>query len=287
MKIRQIFGGFFLLLKFFHPAAVIIFVEVKIMTDIDKISTNTNIPYRNAANSQEQKSQKKSVFGYKSGIMNDFYPDFKTKQISEDAKKLKNDWVKIVPDFSEEFAQKIVDASKNIKCDAEDLAALLFKESRFDPKAGKGSYKGIGQMNRRSLNASIEYALEKGYQDIDPDMDMKKFKTLTREEQLPYVECYLLAMKKMAKFKDEEFLDAGRLYGLVYTPSNAKKKVYSSALSPDTAKYYHANKGLDFDGDGKITPQDLEKVVSSVKKIPKQVPDFSNSFIFRPPEDNV
>ena len=254
------------------------------MTDIDKISANTNVPLKNAGNPQEQKPQKETLFGYKPGIMNDFYPEFKTKPISEEAKKLKNDWVKIVPDFSEEFAQKIVDASKNIKCDTEDLAALLFKESRFNPKAGKGSYKGIGQMNRRSLNAAIEYALKNGYENLDPDMDMKKFKNLTREEQLPYVECYILAMKKMAKFKDKEELDAGRLYVLVYTPSNAKKKVYSSAFSPDTAKYYHANRGLDFDGDGKITPQDLENVVAKVKKIPKQVPDISNTFIFRPPE---
>lgn len=253
------------------------------MTNIDKtnnVENQINIPLKSSENKKSKGSE--SIWGYKSPLMIDIFSDFKKSIISEEAQNLKKEWVKVIPDFSDEFAQMIVESSQKIKCNSEDLAALLFKESRFNPKASCGSFKGIGQMNSRSLRIAIDYALKNKNVNVDFMMNMKKFKTLSREEQLPYVRNYILAMKDLAKIPEESHVDAGHLYGLVYTPSNVKKKVLACESSAVTARYYKANKGLDYDGDGKITKEDLKNVIEDIKKIPKKIPDKTQSLILKP-----
>lgn len=252
------------------------------MTNIDKTTNVENkIPIPKKSSENKKSNEAANIWGYKPPLLTDIFPDFKKSTISEEAKNIKKEWVKVIPDFSDEFAQLIVESSQEIKCSPEDLAALLFKESRFNPKASCGSFKGIGQMNSRSLRIAIDYALKNQNVNVDFMMSMKKFKTLSREEQLPYVRNYLLAMKDLAKIPKESHIDAGHLYGLVYTPSNVKKKVLACESSPDTSRYYKANKGLDYDGDGKITKEDLKNVIEDVKKIPKKIPDKTQSLIFR------
>lgn len=47
--------------------------------------------------------------------------------------------------------------SKRLNCNPEDLAALMFRESRFDPKANGGNYYGLIQMDEASLNAAVQH----------------------------------------------------------------------------------------------------------------------------------
>lgn len=52
--------------------------------------------------------------------------------------------------------------SKRLKCDAEDLAALMFGESQFKPNlvSADGKYKGLIQMTNASLSNSIKYSIK-------------------------------------------------------------------------------------------------------------------------------
>lgn len=192
-----------------------------------------------------------------------------------------------LPNASDKFISQIEDMAKKLKCDPIDVAALLFKESKFNPKAGNGSFKGIGQMNLNSLKASIKYAVKhpEEAEGIDPNMTMAKFVRLSREEQMPYVKNYTLFMKETYLGKNKE-MSGGDLYALFYTPGYAKKHVLTSANSRSKGirAMYRSNKGLDKlddnfnevkNGDGKITKDDLQFTLDSVKtdvfKIPEEV----------------
>ena len=192
-----------------------------------------------------------------------------------------------LPNASDKFISQIEDMAKKLKCDPIDVAALLFKESKFNPKAGNGSFKGIGQMNLNSLKASIKYAVKhpEEAEGIDPGMTMAKFVRLSREEQMPYVKNYTLFMKETYLGKNKE-MSGGDLYALFYTPGYAKKHVLTSANSRSKGirAMYRSNKGLDKlddnfnevkNGDGKITKDDLQFTLDSVKtdvfKIPEEV----------------
>lgn len=83
------------------------------------------------------------------------------------------------------------------------------------------------------------------------------------------------------KIHKDKFIDAGQLSGLFYTPSNVKKRVFSSADNPKTSDSYHANIGLDFNKDGKITAEDLKNIIEEIKEIPKNAVDKNQMFIFK------
>ena len=202
-------------------------------------------------------------------------------------KELTNAVKTALPNASDKFISQIEDMAEKLKCDPIDVAALLFKESKFNPKAGNGSFKGIGQMNLNSLKASIKYAVKhpEEAEGIDPGMTMAKFVRLSREEQMPYVKNYTLFMKETYLGKNKE-MSGGDLYALFYTPGYAKKHVLTSANSRSKGirAMYRSNKGLDKlddnfnevkNGDGKITKDDLQFTLDSVKtdvfKIPEEV----------------
>lgn len=174
----------------------------------------------------------------------------------------------VLPYSSKEFIDGIVQASDAAKCSAEDLTALMYVESRFNPKASNGAFVGLGQMNKRSLKLSVDFAKrnKKHSQGIDEKISMDIFKSLTREEQLPYVRNYILGMKEVY-FKDvQRSLNGGELYGLFYTPGRINAKYLSSGSDPKTAEFYKRNKGLDFNKDGVITKDDLQNVLENVKQ---------------------
>lgn len=191
----------------------------------------------------------------------------------------------VLPDASDKFIDQIYDTARKLKCDPLDTAALLFKESRFNPKEGKGSYKGIGQMNQKSLNESIKYAIKypQEAEGIEPDMTIAKYAKLSREEQMPYVKNYALSMKETYLGKDKA-ITGGDLYALFYTPGFAKKHVLTSKDSKNKRiiEMYEKNKGLDkiddnnnYRKDGKITKDDLQFTLDSIKtevfKIPEKI----------------
>ena len=180
-----------------------------------------------------------------------------------------------LPNVSEKFIEQIYDMAQKLDCDTLDVAALLFKESEFQPNAGNGSFKGLGQMNGKSLALSIKYAREnpEEMQGIDVNMTLQKFTKLSREQQMPYVKNYALAMKK-EYFNEDKKLTGGDLYALFLTPGYAKKHTLVSAKSKNLTvrKMYRNNRGLDKVNekykeirDGKITKNDLQFTLDSIK----------------------
>lgn len=181
-------------------------------------------------------------------------------------KQIKNMIARTVPDVSDEFVAGIMETSDIVKCDPEDLTALLFKESQFKPNAKNGNFGGIGQMNKRALRLSIQHAdidenAQKGIRPIVLD----KFLALPREKQIPYVRNYILAMKKAYIKNMDKPLSGGELYGLFFTPGRIKNKFLTGAKDSATAKIYYANKGLDYDKDSIITTYDLQRVLNDIK----------------------
>lgn len=91
----------------------------------------------------------KIVIDFKQQLNDKNKPDFKealSKILSKksNAETVDNEKVKLtkavrtaIPDLSDEFIDKIEDMAKKLKCDPLDVAALLFKESRFDPSQKK------------------------------------------------------------------------------------------------------------------------------------------------------
>lgn len=181
-------------------------------------------------------------------------------------KQIKGMISRTLPDVSDEFVQGILETAETVKCDPEDLTALLFKESQFKPTAKNGNFVGIGQMNRRSLNLSIRHAnvnkdAKKGIKNIV----LEGFSRLPREQQLPYVRNYILASKKSYIKNMDKHLSGGELYGLFYTPARINKKFLSNASDPETSSLYYSNRSLDYDNDSAITKKDLQKILDDVK----------------------
>lgn len=173
---------------------------------------------------------------------------------------------KVVPDISDDFVGQIIETSERVKCEPDDLAALLYRESQLKPDSRNGNFGGIGQMNKKSLSLSINLAdkdesAKKGISAIV----LEKFLSLPREEQMPYVRNYILAMKSVYIRNMEKHLSGGELYGLFYTPGRINKKFLSSANDSATAKLYKSNKKLDYNKDSKITIKDLQHIIDNVK----------------------
>ena len=167
---------------------------------------------------------------------------------------------------SDEFINRILETAQKSKCNPQDLTSLLYIESRFDPAAVRGSFAGIGQMNRTSLNLSVSYAKKHKNEaaGINPKITFDEFKRLSKEAQMPYVRNYILAMKNFYIKKDRP-LSGGELYGLFYVPSRVQAKYLTAASDKETAKYYKSNRHLDFNKDYKITKDDLQKLIDDVK----------------------
>ena len=76
-------------------------------------------------------------------------------------------------------------------------------------------------------------------------------------EQLDLVE-KLLIMAKSMKFPANKKLSAADLYSIIFLPARADRNV----LCVRGEAFYNQNKGLDKNGDGKITKSDLAKHLS-------------------------
>ena len=169
------------------------------------------------------------------------------ENITYDAKELKEKWNSKKSGLSDAFYEKVVDISKKIKCSPNDLMAVMYSESKLDTKAVNKDTNATGLIQfipdtAKSLGTSVN-ALKK----------------MSAEEQLTYVEKFLVTNKKSAGYSSNTALDAGSLYALVFLPSRAK----FSTLSTKNDKYYAKNKGLDANNDGKITKDELNTRVKS------------------------
>lgn len=174
---------------------------------------------------------------------------------------------RVVPDVSDEFIYQILDTAEKVKCSPEDLTALLYKESQFQPHVKNGNFGGLGQMNKNSLHLSINHAKkdETAKDGINAQIMIEKFLALPREKQMPYVRNYILAMKNIYMRKHNKKLTGGELYGLFYTPGRINKNYLTSAKDSTTRNMYLSNRHLDFNKDSVITTQDLQYVLNNIK----------------------
>lgn len=170
-----------------------------------------------------------------------------TTEISYDAKELKQKWSSKKSGLSDAFYNKVVDVAKKVKCSPDDLMGVMYSECRLDTKA----------QNKKSNATGLIQFMPKTAEGLGTSVEA--LKKMSAEEQMKYVEKFLIANKKAAGYSSSDNIDAGTLYALVFLPAKAKNDV----LSTKNDKYYAANKGLDANKDGKITKNELANRVQS------------------------
>lgn len=175
------------------------------------------------------------------------YSDKDTSSYANDATELKSRWSKVNSTLSQEFYNKVIQISNRLNCNADDLMALMNAESGLKPTARNKSSDATGLIQFMPNTAK------------DLGTSIEALKNMSAEEQLVYVEKYLVKAKSNAGLSKDSKIDAGTLYALVWLPGRAKKKI----LAESGDKYYQANKGLDKNNDGSITKEDLKKQLDS------------------------
>lgn len=176
---------------------------------------------------------------------------------------------KIVPDVSKEFIGSIITTSKKVNCYPEDLTAIMYIESKFRPEIGNQNFVGLGQMNRLALKLSQKYAKENPSEQagINFALTHSEFAKLTREQQIPYVKNFILAMKDAYVKNPDKKMTGGELYALFFTPARFNNKFLTAKNDSATSKYYIRNRKLDFNKDGMITKNDLQNILDNVKVV--------------------
>jgi hypothetical protein len=176
--------------------------------------------------------------------------DSDTTTVSYDAKELKKKWDKKAPNakVSQAFINKVVQISKRLDCDPNDLMSIMFIETgrTFDPNI-TNSIGAVGliqftKIARKELNVTAE-----------------QLKSMSAEEQLDYVEKYIANAKSRRNISGH--LDSATLYTLIFMPSKANLAKNDTIASRGDS-YYNQNKGLDVNKDGRITKGDLSAIVS-------------------------
>lgn len=150
----------------------------------------------------------------------------KQTQNSQTGAKLHSEWQPVLkagakekqknfksdPNISLKFFNGVASAAKNLNCKSEDLAAAMFLESHFDPKAKNGGATGLIQMDKESFdsipNRKCTYT---------------QYCKLPREKQLQYAEKYL-QMRIDEKGLTGKHLTGGQLYTLIRRPESITKK---------------------------------------------------------------
>lgn len=181
-------------------------------------------------------------------------------QSAKEVKKLKDMWSPVAKGVSDKFYEEIVAIAKRVNCDPVYLSIVLYQESKFNPRAKNGSFRGIGQMSHVTLADSLQNVKRKNLDiEVNTSMSLNRFAQLSREKQLPYIEAYIMNAKRIAGMSANEKIESGKLYALFFLPGYADKPVLASKFNPKTAKYYRSNRPFDMNNDGKITPAELKK----------------------------
>lgn len=154
------------------------------------------------------------------------------KSISQE---LHDNWTKVFPRLSQEFFDELTAMAERINCNPEDLAAIMFKESRFDPAAkGAGVY-GLIQMNPTALKEAIAHAHKNGHK--LKDIKIEEYKKLPREKQIKYSEAYV-QFRIDEKNLTGKKLSGGQLWTLIKRPASINNKKFVNKLQKiiDNAK---------------------------------------------------
>lgn len=170
----------------------------------------------------------------------------KTEKISYNAQELKTKWASKASHLNDDFYEKVIDISKKIVCNPNDLMALMHSETNGAMRPNKwheGGSRAVGLIQFTDIAAK------------DLNTSLEQLEKMNPIEQLDYVEKFLIKSKNR-KFSSSKQLDAGTLYALVYLPALADKDVLARRNN-DPNDYYKKNKILDYNNDGEITKNDL------------------------------
>ncbi len=151
--------------------------------------------------------------------------------------------------LNKEFLDKVKQVAKNLNCDYQDLLAVMNSESGLKPDKWNASKSAVGLIQfTNSALAEIKriYGIE---------LTKEQVSKMSALEQLDLAEKYLKITTK--KFGGRK-LTASDLYASLYLPARAN----SDVLARKGENYYDCNSGLDMNGDGVITKEDLEKRLS-------------------------
>lgn len=151
------------------------------------------------------------------------------------------------------FANKLEEISQRLNCNPEDLVGLMYSESGLSASIqnSNGGATGLIQFMPNTAKAM--------------GTTTNELKNMTPVQQLDYVEKCINMSKGVAGMSSNEKVDAGTLYGLVFLPAVADNDV----LCDNSSKYswaYRGNSGLDLDGNGNISKQDLSNRVRNKYK---------------------
>ncbi len=153
----------------------------------------------------------------------------KWQTVMEEESKVKQHRFKCDPNISVKFFDEITKIAKNINCNPEDLAAIIYKESHFDPrvKSSSGKYSGLIQMDKMTFD-SLEVKNKCTY---------REYCRLPREKQLKYTEAYLKFRIDEKGLKGKR-LSGGQIYTLIRRPADINKPstVRAHQRSVDDAK---------------------------------------------------
>ena len=174
------------------------------------------------------------------------YYDEDTSYFSYDAKALKAKWSKAKPNLSEGFYNKVVEISKRIGCDPNDLMGLMYSESGLDSRKSNS----IGATGLIQFLPSTAKSL---------GTTCAALKAMSPEQQLVYVEKFIRMNKRQAGIRGEQRIGRGTLYALVFLPARANNNV----LTQRGENYYDKNTPLDVDNNGSITKSDLNARICS------------------------
>lgn len=133
------------------------------------------------------------------------------------------------------------------------MLAMMVAESGLDPEASSGSAWGLNQAQGPLLRAS-------GWTGPPPS-----FGKLSVSEQLPWVAKMLRVQIRAIGYAPQ---NAAELWRMNLSPKAAKAKadpIYRRDV-PEERPLYEGNKGLDRDGKGAITMNDLQRVMAGVTR---------------------
>lgn len=141
------------------------------------------------------------------------------------------------------FSQKVKEIARSLDVPAEWLMAVMYTESRFNPRAK--NLKGSGAVGLIQWMPSTAK---------DLGTSSEELLTMPAETQLEYMFAYLQRVKK----KYGEFDSLTDFYLAVLYPK-AISQDYCYSLFSKPARAYKQNAGLDENRDGRITVSDIDK----------------------------
>lgn len=170
--------------------------------------------------------------------------------VSKTAKVLSESWSVIVNEkVKPEFFQKVINFANKVKTDPIDLTFILFRESKFNPKAKNGSYVGLIQMDKNAFNECVGRMMEyeqykkehpqekislqdylklrgkKGFKrPVNPNkISFSQYCNLPREKQFKYSEYYLNYRIHEHKLNNSR-ISSIQLWALIHRPAKCREK---------------------------------------------------------------